>query len=130
MLTRYVTPWRKSVPLVVMSKLLTPETATHTRLGTQPLLSLKVTEKVKRVAVVPDAGLAVPLLREGVCAPAHVAPPAAVVASRLTRIARDSARRRTIATALLSSVGSACNVRASRCGDHAPEVRPGTGEAA
>jgi hypothetical protein len=64
--TVYVTPVRKVLPVLVMSMLPTPETATHTRSGAHPFVSAYVTEKVKTVAVVPDAGLALPEPRDGV----------------------------------------------------------------
>ena len=53
------------------------------------------------VAVVPEAGLAVPELSDGWCAGGHagLAPNVAVVASRVAMIARRIARRRTIASA-------------------------------
>ena len=91
------------VPVPVMSKLPTPATATHTLLGAHPLSSEYVTEKVKIVAVDPDAGLADPERRDGVWDGGHagLAPKAGEPASRVTMTAEQSARRRMIAKALL-----------------------------
>jgi hypothetical protein len=67
------------------------------------LVSAYVTVKVKDVAVVPLGGEARPLLRRGLCAWLEhgPAPQVAVVTTRFATIARESARRRRIAIALL-----------------------------
>jgi hypothetical protein len=84
-----------------MGKTPTPATVTRTQFGAQAFVSEYVTVKVKVVAVVPEAGLAVPERRDGVCAGGHagLAPNVAVVASRVAMVARRTARRRTMRSA-------------------------------